>query len=55
MSCKHNSLIEDELILMKLYIVVVYNLRMCIKEENPGSKCIKGDNYVCCTGVFFVI
>ena len=26
----------DELILMKLYTAVVYNLRMCMIEENPG-------------------
>ena len=26
---------------MKLYTVVVYNLRMCMKEDNPGLKNIK--------------
>jgi len=33
----------NELILMKLYTVVVYNLRMCIKEDNSSLKKIKGD------------
>ena len=28
---------------MKLFTVVVYNLRMCLKEENPGLKCFKRD------------
>jgi len=32
------------LILMKLYIVVVYNLRMCMKVENPSPNIFKGDN-----------
>ena len=31
-------------ILLKLYTVVVYHLRMCMKEDNPGLKNIKGDN-----------
>ena len=35
LSCKLNSSLLDELILMKLYIVTVYYLRMCIKEDNP--------------------
>jgi len=26
----------DEPIMMKLYTVVVYNLRMCMKEDHPG-------------------
>ena len=26
--------------------VVVYGLRMCMKEDNPGLKNIKGDNYL---------
>jgi len=31
-------------ILLKLYTVVVYHLRMCMKEDNPGPTNIKGDN-----------
>jgi len=34
----------DELILIKLYTVVVYDLRMCMKENNPGFNNSKGDN-----------
>ena len=34
----------DEPILMKIYTVAVYNLRMCMEEVNPGMKYIKGDN-----------
>ena len=30
---------------MKFYTLAVYNLRMCMKEDNPGTKYIKGDNY----------
>ena len=29
---------------MKLDKVVVYKLKMCVKEINPGPKNIKGDN-----------
>jgi len=29
---------------MKLYTVAVYNLRICMKEENFGGKYFKGDN-----------
>jgi len=29
---------------MKLYTVEVYNLRMCMKEDNPGPKKFKGGN-----------
>ena len=39
-SCKH----KDELILMKLNTVAVYNLRMCMKEDDLGPTNIKGDN-----------
>ena len=39
---KQNSL-RNELMLMELYLVVVYNLWMCIKEDNPCPKYIKGD------------
>ena len=34
----------DELILMKLNTVAVYNLRMCMKEDDLGPTNIKGDN-----------
>ena len=30
---------------MKFYTLAVYNLRMCMKGDNPGTKYIKGDNY----------
>ena len=43
MSCKRNSL-TDKPILMKLYTDVVYDTRMCMKEDNHGPKPIKGDN-----------
>jgi len=29
---------------MKLYTVMVYNLSMCMKEDNSGSTNVKGDN-----------
>jgi len=29
---------------MKLFIVAVYNLRICIKKDNLGWKYFKGDN-----------
>jgi len=29
---------------MKLYTIVVYNLKMCMKEDNPSLKNIKVDN-----------
>ena len=31
-----NSSLTEEPILMKLYTVAVYNVKMCIKEDNPG-------------------
>jgi len=40
---------------MKLYTVVVYDMRMCMKRDNPGWKSFKGDNHLCVTGVSFVI
>ena len=41
---------------MKLYTVVVNNLRMCMKEDNPGPTNIKGDHYLFRTRVVsFVI
>jgi len=38
MSCKHHSSFTEEPILMKLYIpvVAIYNLRIYMKEDNPG-------------------
>jgi len=33
----------DEPILMKLYTIAVYH--MCMKEDNPGLKHFKGDNF----------
>jgi len=43
----------DEPELMKLYTVVVYNLRMVTMEDNPGPKykrrSFKGDNLQCWT------
>ena len=44
-SCKCNSSQIDEPILMKVYTVVLYGLRMYMKEDNPGPNNIKGDNY----------
>ena len=37
-SCKRNSSLMDEPILMKLLTVGVVNLRMCMGEINPGPK-----------------
>mgnify|MGYP000026507104 FL=1 len=39
-----NSSLTDEPKLMKLYIVVVYDLRMCIKEGNPSPNYFKADS-----------
>jgi len=38
MSCKHHSSFTEKPILMKLYIpvVAIYNLRIFMKEDNPG-------------------
>ena len=36
--------LRDESILMKLYTVTVYKLRMCLKDANPDSNYFKGDN-----------
>jgi len=30
--------------LMKFCTVVVYDLRMCMKEDNPGPNIFEGDN-----------
>ena len=42
-SCKPNSSWLHELILMALYTVAVYNVRMCMKENSSGLKYLKGD------------
>jgi len=42
--CKHNSSLTYRLILMTLYIVAVYKLRICMKEANPCPNYFKGDN-----------
>jgi len=44
MSCKCNSSLKDEPIQMNLCTVAVYNLRICMKEDNPGLNYFKGDN-----------
>ena len=44
MYCKLNFSLMNEPILMKLYTVVVYHLRMCIKEDKSGLNNVKGDN-----------
>jgi len=44
MTCKCNSSLMDEPILMKLYTVAVYNLRVYMKD-NPGPNFFKGDNW----------
>jgi len=36
MSYKHNFSLNDEPIEIKLYTVTVYNLRVCMKVNNPG-------------------
>jgi len=41
----------DQLILMKLYDVIVYDLRMCIKKDNSCPKHSKGGNYLCEMGI----
>jgi len=38
---------------MKLYTVVEYSSRMCMKKGNSGLKNIKGDNYLCWAGYPF--
>ena len=44
LSCKCNSSLTDQPILMKLNTVALYKLRMCMKEDYPGLKYCKGDN-----------
>jgi len=29
---------------MELYTVVLYDLKMCMKEDNPSTNFLKGDN-----------
>ena len=48
-SCKHYSSKTDELILMEICAVVVYHMRICIKEDNPGPNYFKVDHYLCRT------
>jgi len=43
MSCKRDSSLTNELILMKLYTAADYKLSMCMKEDNPGTKYFMGD------------
>jgi len=43
MSSKRNFCFMDEPILMKLYTVALYDLRKCMKEEDPGRSYFKGD------------
>jgi len=50
MFCKHDSSSTDEPMLMNLLKVVVYYLRMCIKEDNPHLKYFQGDIKKCGTG-----
>ena len=38
------STLTEESLLIKLYAVAVYDLRMCIQEDNPSPKHFKGDN-----------
>jgi len=40
---------------MKLVTVVVYDIRISMKEDNPGLKNIKGDNYLWGTRISFLI
>ena len=42
MSCKQYSSFTDEPVLLKRYSCSIQN--MCIKEDKPGPKLIKGDN-----------
>jgi len=49
MSCKRNFSLMDASVLMKLHTVVVYNLRMCMKEDNPGPTYFNGDHSFCGT------
>jgi len=49
MSCKHNFSQTVEMIMMKLYTVDLYNLRIAIKEYNLCPKYIKGGNKKCGT------
>ena len=43
MPCKRNYSLTEELILLKLYTLAEYDLRMCMEEEDPGPKYFKED------------
>ena len=43
MPCKCIYSLNEELILLKLYTLAVYDLRMCLEEEDPGPKYFKED------------
>ena len=47
------SPLTDVPMLLKLYTVAVYDLRMCMEGDKPGLKYFKGDNQQCRTGVSF--
>jgi len=38
----------DESILINLYTVAIYNLKICMKDDNPCLNYFKGDNYAFC-------
>ena len=42
-SHERNCSLTDERILIKRYTVVVYDLRMCMKEEDLDTNYFKGD------------
>jgi len=44
MPCKHNSSLTDDLVI-KLYTIVVYDLKMCKIEDISRSNYFKGDNF----------
>jgi len=55
MSCKRNTSLTDEVILMKLYTVAVYDQTMYLKEDIPDWMYVKGDEYWYGTGQPFII
>ena len=44
MSCNSNSTLTDKLTVTKHSCSVVYDLSMCMKEDNLSLKYFKGDN-----------
>jgi len=44
MFCKRKSSLTDEPVLMKLDTVAVYDLMVCMKENNRCPKSFKGNN-----------